>query len=448
MRPVRRVSVERTPDGGPGTASSEDASRPDDTRGGDGDTGTAPDDASSEAEATCDPLGHDVAFSADVLLPFAVDRNGLLLSATLVSATRAGRLELYVSEPYLHQVSVLRGCDPYCEVAVLSAGLIAPLRATPVDFDADGDDDVLVADIGLVQARVDPVGRVVLLVNEGRQGYRARVILDGIGRVACAEPADLDNDGDLDLSVCEFGARDGSLSWLERTDAGGFRRHVLRAESGTIHAYPFDPDADGDLDLAVALSQRAQEVLLYRNMGAGEFAEEVLFKAPDERFGLTGLELADLDQDGAQDILFTAGDYQDDSFDFSQHGVYFLRSEMGGAFSPARRLSDAPGVQVAKVIDLDDDCDLDVVFASLIVRDVVSEQVSKAPDLVWLENDGSLQFKARPIPTAPQQLTSLAVARIAGGVSLFAGSFSIAPAAAGQERLVRLRPRDSSVTGP
>jgi hypothetical protein len=402
-------------------------------------TDAASDASSPPEEASCNTIGRDVRFNNDVILPFASDRDGLLLTATIVSAFERGRGELYASEPYLHQVSVLRGCDPYCEISVLSAGLVAPLRATPVDFDGDGDRDVLVADIGLVQARVDLVGRVVLLVNEGSAGYRARVLLDGVGRVACAEPADLDNDGDIDVSVCEFGAKDGSLSWLERTASGGFQRHILRSEAGTIHAYPFDADADGDLDLGVALSQKAQQVLLYRNQGGGQFSEEVLYQAANERFGLSGIELDDLDRDGDTDILVAAGDYQDDTSDLTQHGLYFLRNDGSGRFAAAQRLSNAPGVQTVKAIDLDDDCDTDLVLGSLIVPAMLPPELASAPDLIWLENDGMLSFEPHTISGAPKQLTSLAAIHVAGSASLFAGSFSIAPAAAGQERLTRLR---------
>jgi hypothetical protein len=408
----------------------------------------APTDARADASAdatpdvaptlSCDPLGRDVSLSVDVPLPWAADRDGMILTASIVPAFHAGRHELYVSEPLLRQISVVRGCDPYCEVSVLSAGLNAPLRATPVDFDGDGDRDIVVADIGLVQARVDLVGRVVLLLNEGARGYRPRVLLDGVGRVTCAEPADLDGDGDLDLTLCEFGAKDGSVGWLERTPQGSFARHELRREAGAIHAYPFDADADGDLDIAVALSQRAQQVLLYRNRGAGQFDEEIIYRAQDERFGLTGIELADLDGDGDQDLLVAAGDYLDDTFDLAQHGLYLLDNDGAGHFS-ARKLAAAPGLHAVKAIDMDRDCDTDLVLAQLIVPGYLPDAMKSLPSLQWLENDGHNQFEAQAIAGAPEQTAALAALALDGTPTLFTGSFSIVPATSRQERLVRLR---------
>lgn len=388
--------------------------------------------------AQCDQLGRDVALRADVLLPWAADREGAILTSTILHDTYQGQHELYVSEPQLRQVSVLRGCDPYCSVSVLSAGLTAPLRATPVDFDGDGDRDVLVADIGLVQARVDLVGRVVLLVNDGALGLRPRVLLDGVGRVACAEPADLDGDGDLDVSVCEFGAQDGSVSWLERADDGAFVRHELYRGAGAIHAFPFDADADGDLDLAVAVSQTAQSVFLFRNQGGGQFDEELAFAAADERFGLTGIELSDLDGDGDRDILLVAGDYFDRSFDFAQQGLSWLENDGAGVFA-AHDIVRTIGAYAVRALDMDGDCDQDLILAKLVVPDLVPAANKADPSLVWLENDGRQRFTVRAIPGAPEQASALAAFTIDGKPNMFTGSFSLGPATERNERLVRLR---------
>lgn len=392
----------------------------------------------AEPTAQCDALGRDVSLQADVVLPWAADREGGILTATILHSFYQGQDELFVAEPQLRQISVLRGCDPYCSVSVLSNGLVAPLRATPVDFDGDGDRDVLVADIGLVQARVDPVGRVVLLVDDGKLGFRSRVLLDGVGRVACAEPADLDGDKDLDLTVCEFGAQDGSVMWLERTASGAFNRHELRREAGAIHAYPFDADGDGDLDIAVALSQKAQQVLLYRNSGGGQFAEEPLFTAKDERFGLTGIELSDLDRDGDSDVLIAAGDYFDKTFDFAQHGLSWLQNDGAGHFT-RHEIIQTVGAYAVRTLDMDGDCDNDLVLAKLIVPELVPAENKQDPGLVWLENDGAQSFVMRSIAGAPEQASALAALHISGKPNLFTGSFSLGPASARNERLVRLR---------
>ncbi|MBM3933421.1 MAG: VCBS repeat-containing protein [SAR202 cluster bacterium] len=114
-------------------------------------------------------------------------------------------------------------------------------------------------------------------------------LLENVGRVACAEAADFDRDGDLDIAVCVFGNNEGKVVWLEQKPGMAFEEHVIDPRPGAIHAFPFDADRDGDADIAVSLSQDFAEVLLYRNNGAGVFAIEVLFKAAIKQYGMSGI---------------------------------------------------------------------------------------------------------------------------------------------------------------
>ena len=219
-----------------------------------------------------------------------------------------GSLHIFATEPLSGRVMWLRGLDDAVE---LSEGLTQPVRVHAADVDGDSHKDLVVADIGILGPTNRPVGSVVLLRNDGTFEFEPIKLLEGVGRVACAEAADLDGDGDLDIAVCIFGHLDGRVVWLEQTAKLDFVEHVLDDRPGAIHAYPFDADGDGDLDLAVALSQESEEVLLFRNDGAGGFEREVLFAADEKFYGLSGIELADLDSDGDTDILYTNGDTLD-----------------------------------------------------------------------------------------------------------------------------------------
>ena len=44
---------------------------------------------------------------------------------------------------------------------------------------------------------------------------------------------DLDADGDIDLTLCEFGHDEGTVSWLEN-DGGNWRQHILDPRPGSI----------------------------------------------------------------------------------------------------------------------------------------------------------------------------------------------------------------------
>ena len=216
-----------------------------------------------------------------------------------------GSPQIFVTEPLRGEVRWIRGPD---DVVTLKEGLTQPVRTQVVDLDGDSRLDLLVADIGLLAPTNAKVGRVVLLRNKGDSEFEPLVLLKDVRRVVSAEAADLDGDGDLDITVSIFGHIHGKTSWLEQREGFTFQEHVLDARAGAIHAFPFDADKDGDLDIAVCLSQDSEEILLFRNDGGGNFTKELLFDSDAEHYGMSGLELADLDQDGDTDILFTNGD--------------------------------------------------------------------------------------------------------------------------------------------
>ena len=334
-----------------------------------------------------------------------------------------GSLQVFATEPLSGRVMWLRGLD---DVVELSEGLIQPVRVHAADVDGDSHRDLLVADIGLLGPTNRAVGRVVLLRNDGNFEFEAIVLLEDVGRVACAEAADLDGDGDLDIAVCVFGHLDGKVVWLEQTGDLEFVEHVLDDRPGAIHAYPFDADGDGDLDIAVALSQESEEVLLFRNDGAGEFAREVIFAAGVMYYGLSGIELADLDMDGDTDILYTNGDTLDradrEILPNNFYGLAWLENDGTGAFT-SHELTRYWGAYAVKAADLDGDSDMDLVLSGVQLPNMYPQD--EVQNLIWLENDGEQNF-ARRIPSValPSFMITLDVADVDqdGIPEVFAGS--------------------------
>lgn len=414
----------------PGVPIPSDAAPPD------ADAGSESNGRDAPPPGLCVPVPRAVSFSSVSILPEDLSDTGQIMTGSIRATQSASTLEVLVSEPLLHRITVLRGCDPDCAVSEIEQDLGAPVRAQYIDLDADGDRDLLVSDIGSIRAVPDLVGRVLLLDNAGGR-FNTKILLEGVGRVACAEAADFDGDGDLDIVVCEFGSDDGSVLWLERDTGGGYVKHELRRDAGAIHAFPFDADGDGDLDIAVALSQTAQQVLLYRNDGSGGFLEEVMFEAKSEGFGLSGIELADLDGDQDLDVLVTGGDYFDNTFDFDEQALWWLEN-VHGNFRP-RWVANAVGAYAVRAVDLDGDCDTDLVLACYRKYDVIPPAIMNESGLYWFENDGSQNYGIHELLGAVDSMVTLEIVHFGNSAGLMTGSFTPGLAQANDQRLVMLR---------
>jgi hypothetical protein len=317
-----------------------------------------------------------------------------------------GSAQIFVTEPVRSQVSWVQENG---DTVSFNDGLTQPVRTHVVDIDGDADQDLLIADIGEIFPTEYKVGRVVLLRNDGSFNFEIVVLLDNVGRVACAEAADLDGDGDQDIAVCVFGDEAGKVLWLEQKEGFTFEEHVLDPRPGAIHAFPFDADADGDLDLAVSLSQLSEEVLLFRNSGRGDFSEEVLFKADTTGYGMSGIELSDLDQDGDIDILFTNGDEDDllPSDPYAFHGLSWLENDGLGRFA-VHDLVRHWGAYAVRAADIDSDADLDLVLAGYQLE--ARHPDAEVQSLIWLENDGAEGFTAHLVRDAPLLMLTIDVA--------------------------------------
>jgi len=318
--------------------------------------------------------------------------------------------EIIVSEALLGQIVILTDCPQICDVQIVSEGLYRPVRAVPSDLDHDGDLDLIVSDIANLQSSETIFGQVVWLENIEANTFETHVIGDGLGRIACAEPGDLDNDGDLDVVVCVFGAIRGSIIWLEQQDDLSFIQHELDNLPGAIHAFPFDADGDGDLDIAASISQVDEEVAFYRNDGSANFVKTVLHHSNDPCFGNSGIEIADLDQDGDPDIIATNGDQMDDECRFAdaimEHGIRWLENDGAGNFV-AHELILMHAVYGVRVLDLDQDADLDLI-AVRFVHPAFSSAATGS-NLAWLENAGDESFLVHEIEGAPNTLIALDV---------------------------------------
>ncbi|MCI0537297.1 MAG: VCBS repeat-containing protein [Verrucomicrobiales bacterium] len=292
------------------------------------------------------------------------------------------------------------------------AELPCPTHTQVVTNTSHGRLDVVVACQQVIAPTDDPVGSVVLLINDREDHFKPLTILDGISRVADVEPGDFDGDGDGDFVVGAYGfIKAGEVGWLENQSDNKYLYHTILRRTGAINVLSIDIDRDRRLDFVALFAQEHEQISAFLNRGNGEFQERELFKAATPSFGSSGLQFADLDRDGDMDILYTNGDNMDlpTMIPRPYHGVQWLENR-GNLNFVCHDISRFYGAYGAAVGDLDNDGDLDLVLTSMFN----DWEDRKRASIVWLENDGAQHFTPHGIARQPIQLISAAVGDLDG----------------------------------
>jgi hypothetical protein len=287
--------------------------------------------------------------------------------------------------------------------SVIAGDIIAPAHVQVFDFDKDGDKDILVAVLGMLFPSNDKIGSVVILENDGKCNFIKRVIVEKISRVSDVRAGDLDNDGDMDLAVAQFGYDDGETRWIENLGNWKFQSHILQSLSGPINVEIVDIDKDGDLDIISIVSQEWEEIYCFINDGKGNFQPRLLWGSNNEDFGSSGIYICDLDKDGDDDILYTNGD----AFDYIPprgrpwHGVQWLENK-GNLNFEFRRICNFIGSYSVRPADIDKDGDIDLFAISAFNL----WEFSDSQSFIWLEN-ANMQFVKHNIANTPTHLLTL-----------------------------------------
>lgn len=329
----------------------------------------------------------------------------MVSNLTVADLDGDGLLDVVVCDAKNNGVSWIRQFPEgvYIET-VLAKDLIGPAHVQVIDFDKDGDKDIMVAVLGNLFPSNDKIGSVVILENDGKCNFKEHVVAEKIARVSDVRAGDLDGDGDMDLAVCQFGYDDGETRWIENLGNWKFKSHILQSLSGPINIEIVDMNGDGFPDIVTVVSQEWEEIYCFINDGKGNFKPKLLWGSNNEDFGSSGISICDLNKDGKPDILYTNGD----AFDYIPpvprpwHGVQWLENK-GDLNFEYHRICDFHGSFSARATDIDKDGDLDVfVVSAFNLWDNPESQ-----SFIWLENDGKMQFTKHDIASSPTHQITL-----------------------------------------
>jgi tetratricopeptide (TPR) repeat protein len=352
---------------------------------------------SSEQPIKVAPLGD---------LPKSTDRP-TIAHVNIVDLNQDGENDVLVCDVLGRKVSwISHGIEQTILPSVSGA-----VHAETIDMDDDGDLDVLVAVMGTILPSDSHTGEVIVLENDGSETFTKHVIAKEIQRVTDVQAGDLDGDGDLDLSVAQFGYTQGQVGWFENEGDWNFSRHQLINKSGAIHAPITDIDNDGDLDIVTLLSQEWETVYGFVNDGSGNFEQIILHDVADADFSSSGITIADLDRDGDDDVIWTNGDafVAVDYRPLPTHGLQWLENR-GDLDFVYHRIGQLDGAYGPSVIDLDGDGDFDIVT----VAEFAHWDKPETASIVWWEQGDGGSFTRKNIASKPTHLVTCDVGDVTG----------------------------------
>lgn len=243
-------------------------------------------------------------------------------------------------------------------VHTIDANVQAPWGVHAADLDGDGDLDVMVACLSsnnvIWYENTDGNGNFVQ--KQALYAYKANFL----------RAVDIDDDGDLDIVWSS--TSDSKIKWIRNDGLGtfGLTFNIDTNASGVRNFYIADVDNNGSMDIVSSFfAQGGQGVVWYKNTN-GNFGNRILISNVVDY--VTSVYAGDLDGDGDIDVVSaSSGDNKI---------AWYENLDGNATFGTQQVLSLAVnGASVVRIADVDDDGDLDIIFAS-----------NDDSKIAWLEN--------------------------------------------------------------
>ncbi|WP_031525819.1 FG-GAP repeat domain-containing protein [Dyadobacter crusticola] len=208
--------------------------------------------------------------------------------------------------------------------AKLGKSLLHNLPSPPVDLSLSAKKGVLtlLTCMGGMSASDETKGQVIMLENDPTS--KLHNLSKGLIRPIETRPIDSNRDGLTDYTICAFGHNTGGLYLLKQLSDGSFTTQVIREMPGATCINIRDINADGWPDLVALFAHGDEGIWLFTNDRKGGFIEKNILRFPPV-YGSSSFQLVDVNQDGLEDIIYTAGDNSDYSRILKPyHGLYIF----------------------------------------------------------------------------------------------------------------------------
>ncbi|MGB1308377.1 MAG: T9SS type A sorting domain-containing protein [Oceanihabitans sp.] len=226
-----------------------------------------------------------------------------------------------------------------------------PTYAIPLDFDNDGDMDIIHSEKWIISYSENINNNFDEWNNTNQFG-----ITNSSYNFSSITTANIDNDTNKDIFISS--SDNDVIGWFKNIDAAGDfgdLQIISTNADGAASVFVADLDNDGDMD-AVSASSNDNKIAWYKNTdGLGNFgAEQIITTNANGASSVTG---ADLDNDGDIDIISASSN--------DNKIAWYENTDGQGNFGAEQIIStNALGATAVTVVDLDNDGDLDVISAS------------------------------------------------------------------------------------
>jgi VCBS repeat protein/GEVED domain-containing protein len=282
-----------------------------------------------------------------------------------------------------HQITIMPPAPArgdFVSHGLLSGDYGTPAAVFPADLDNDGDMDLLFA------YRFETI---VWYENDGDQNFVPHTISTSIDGIHSVFAADVDGDGDLDVLSASSG--DNKIAWYENDGEENFTAHAITTSAnGARSVFAADVDGDGDMDILSA-SYHDDKIAWYENDGDESFTAHTITTSAD---GANSVLAADVDGDGDLDVL---------SASWMDSKIAWYENDGDENFTAHTIVTPRYGFTFVFAADIDGDGDMDMLSKSC-----------SDDRLAWYENDGDQNFTAHAISTSVTNPQTVFVADMDG----------------------------------
>ncbi len=243
-----------------------------------------------------------------------------------------------------------------------------------------------ITSIGYLNPSEKPRGYIQII-----DGKSTNQLPDVLHRPVHTVVHDFDADGENEIVVCEFGNLTGDLSILKKNNENEYEKEILLSLPGAVRAIAKDMDGDGKDDLIVLMSQGKEGIYILYQQPDLKFKEKNVIQFSPV-YGSSWFDLIDYDGDGDLDIITVNGDNADKSYVHKwYHGMRIFINNGNNEFEE-KYFYSLNGA--TKVISSDFDKDGDIDFA--IVSTFPNYGSKDIRAFVYLENQNPSLYRFQP----------------------------------------------------